>query len=173
MMGIVCTDNRVTIRFAVRLSLPLEGCYKIFGARGGAEIDFAAPLCPKAVEGWPAWARQYKSGFGLGRMGMHALGYGHLGTGFGNGPFGQGPLGRGTFCLEAQTSGLADGDWQIVIVGCDGAGNFLADPGQLQVAELAIAGTPAPPTAPAAKAYNPETDALSLEWELSEDDEAA
>ena len=164
----ITADASAELAWAKSQSVPLGGWYDVYrSAPAGGAIDYESAVNPSAIEAWPGGVG--KSGFGLGPFGRGLFGQGHGGgPGFGAGPFGRGPFGRGMILATYATPELADGLYQLAVVGYDPAGNAVTP--ATTTAALALAGRPAPPGVPVAESYDAETDELAVSFDLSRDD---
>jgi hypothetical protein len=144
----ITADASAELAWAKSQSVPLGGWYDVYrSAPAGGAIDYESAVNPSAIEAWQ--------------------GHGG-GPGFGAGPFGRGPFGRGMILATYATPELADGLYQLAVVGYDPAGNAVTP--ATTTAALALAGRPAPPGVPVAESYDAETDELAVSFDLSRDD---
>lgn len=126
------------------------------------DIDVALNDTPQPA--WPEHLEHGKVGYGLGGYGS---GYGIQGEGFGYGsPYGS-EYGVGGRCLDFVSAALADGSYAFACHPVDEAGN--EDENPIETDTLTMAGTPEPPTKPAAVAADASN--ITLSWTLSTDDE--
>ncbi len=147
------------------MSLGRAGYFQVFSRVVGAAWDWDAPLLRRRFNPFPDG--RCPGGLGSGPLGTGSLGHGYWGVGLGAGMCGRGPLGRGTRTLKATGPAMADGDYDIAVVGYDELGN--ADTvGDRVEAEITLAGVPQPPGEPVASWV---ASAATMTFELSPDDE--
>ena len=162
----IVASAQIEISWPTQQSVPLLGYFQIYKDAQDSAVDYDSPVNPSPIPAWPDGAG--KLGDGLGEDGEGADGYGHGGMGDGIGADGMGMDGFGAAMLSFVTPPLDDGDWEIAVVGYDGAGNAIT-PATIEQA-VSLAGTPDPPGIPEASAYDDGPDSLTIDWELSDDD---
>jgi hypothetical protein len=164
----ILAHAQARLRWPRGQDVPLGGGYNVYAGPSGAGVDYDSPLNAAPIPAWPDLTGN--TGDGLGRDGDGPDGVGGGGLGDGMGLDGGGPDAVGALAMEFLTEPLADGDWLFAVLPVDAAGNAADSPADVEAA-LALAGEPAPPGAPTADAYDGDTDTLTLEWDLSPDDE--
>ncbi len=153
---------RAAVRWPTQRSVPLRGSFNVF-----LDGDLANAINPAPIAAWPDG--EGRIGWGLGDWGVGRWGMGDVPR-WGNGTWGVGTWGFPQRMLQHVTPKLRDATYDFGVVGYDAAGNPAA-PGAATEATATLAGTPNEPGAPTADDYDDGTDALTLGWPLSSDDE--
>jgi hypothetical protein len=137
----------------------------LLGDHATGQID---PLPLVIRDAWPGWTERWP--WGRGPFGLESPGMGGLRMpGLGMGAFGAGEFGMDADLVRLEVSLRQRGLHRLLIR------TIAPDGGCADTEEFTFTATP-PPQPPAnlmATAYDPETDALTLEWEPSEDDEGS
>ncbi len=163
----IIAEARIALRWPSQQQVPLDGSFNVYRDDRDGDVDYETPVNGSEIPAWPDGAG--KIGAGLGRDGMGADGFGDGGVGDGLGIAGLGPDGFGAHFLEFPTPLLADGTWELAVVGLDAAANAVT-PAVIE-RQASVAGTPGPPGVPEASNYDSGTDTITLQWALSPDDE--
>ena len=119
--------------------------FEIFGDDRSGTVQYEAALNESPIPAWPGGLAPW---------------------GFGCGGFGLGGYGRSAATFEWTTEVLGSGCWRFAVVAVDGAGNRLATAAEV---EAHIATVPRPTTGLRVAAYDPQTQAVTLEWQPSPD----
>ncbi len=172
-MGILGRDAKVLVRWPTQQTLGLDEALNVYASdRDGGSINYDnGPLNGAPIEAWPPEFLGGKIGDGLGPDGEGADGFGYGGFGDGVGADGLGPDGFGALLQEYVTAAMLDRIYKFAVVPVDAAGNENRT-AAIEV-DVAVAGVPRPPARPEAADYDLPTEALSVRWDMSLDDEAA
>lgn len=162
----IVADSKAVLTFSQQQQVLLGGKFNVYRDNRDGNVDYvtALPTCP--IEAWPDG--EGKIGDGLGPDGQGADGFGHGGVGDGLGADCLGMDGFGASLINFITPLLDDGTWEVAVVGIDAAGNKVT-PATIEQ-QVALAGTPDPPSDLETDSYNAGTDTLTLTYDLSDDD---
>ncbi len=165
-MGITAT-GRIEVTWPQDQAVPLRGSYEVCRDDRDGAIDYDHPVNDAAIPAWPDG--EGKRGFGLAAFGTGPFGIGDGGAGFGQGLFGLGAFGFGAAAMRHATDELGEGAYTLAVVPRDAAGNVTTP--ATATALAAVAPAPAAPTNARATEY--EDDELTIQFDLSGDDDNA